>query len=74
MRRFHREKKLDLFERDRREHVEDLIRPTLERGEVVITDRYFLSTAAYQGARGLESTEILRAHEAQFPIPDCSVF
>ena len=61
---------LDLFEEDRREHVEDLIRPALERDEVVITDRYFLSTAAYQGARGLDSTEILRAHEAIFPIPD----
>jgi dTMP kinase len=61
---------LDLFERDRREHVEDLMRPALDRGEVVITDRYFLSTAAYQGARGLDSTEILLAHEARFPIPD----
>ncbi len=61
---------LEYFEQDRREHVDTLISPALERGEVVLTDRYFLSTAAYQGARGLNALEILERHESLFPVPD----
>ena len=41
----------DLFRFDRREHVEKVIKPALERGEIVFTDRYFYSSVAYQGTR-----------------------
>lgn len=61
---------LDLFLRDRREHVDSLIRPALARGAVVIVDRYYLSTVAYQGARGLDPQSILEANEAFAPPPD----
>ncbi len=61
---------LELFLKDRREHVETLIHPALERGEIVILDRYYLSTAAYQGARGLDPAEIIRSNEAFAPVPD----
>lgn len=37
-----------LFAADRAEHVEKIIRPALDRGEVVICDRYIASTVAYQ--------------------------
>ncbi|MDV3103152.1 dTMP kinase [Thermococcus waiotapuensis] len=43
-----------LFAADRAEHVDKLICPSLEAGKVVISDRYFYSSLAYQWARGLD--------------------
>ncbi len=41
-----------LFAADRAEHVAKLIKPSLEAGKIVISDRYFYSSLAYQWARG----------------------
>lgn len=63
---------LELFLADRRENVRDNVLPALERGEVVVQDRYYLSTAAYQAARpelGLTPEDVLRLHEWA-PVPD----
>ncbi len=43
-----------LFAADRAEHVSKLIGPSLKDGKVVISDRYFYSSLAYQWARGLD--------------------
>lgn len=48
-----------LFAADRAHHVASKIRPALEQGKIVITDRYFDSSVAYQGAgRDLSRTEV----------------
>src|SRR6478609_10331426 len=64
------EEELEYFLNDRREHVEELIAPSLAAGKVVILDRYYFSTMAYQGARGFDPIEIRQKNEAFAPIPD----
>ena len=64
-----RERELELFVLDRRQHVEECIRPALAQGKVVLTDRYYFSTAAYQGAGGSDPANIF-AQNAFAPEPD----
>ena len=64
------EQELELFMADRREHVAGVVQPALARGAVVIQDRSYFSTVAYQGERGLDPRRLLAENEAIAPRPD----
>ncbi len=67
------QEELRLFLIDREEHVREVIEPALAAGRLVVTDRYYLSTVAYQGAQGLDWQAILRDSEKRFPLPDVAL-
>jgi dTMP kinase len=64
------ERETELFELDRREHIERSILPALQEGNIVILDRYFWSNVAYQGGRGGDFENILARNESFAPVPD----
>ena len=61
-----------LFAADRADHVDQQIRPALERGELVLCDRYLLSSLAYQGLN-LDPAYV-EAINAGSPSPDLTLF
>ncbi len=67
------EEELNLFIEDRKEHVAQVIQPALDAGRIIVLDRYFYSTMAYQGARGADAEAILRNHRTFAPDADLLV-
>jgi dTMP kinase len=67
------EQELALFVQDRRENVARNLRPALAAGKVVVLDRYYFSTIAYQGAKGIDPGRIRRLNEAFAVRPDLVV-
>lgn len=65
-----------LFAADRAHHVASVVRPALDRGEVVLTDRYLDSSVAYQGAAralGHEEVRELSLWAVEGLLPDLTV-
>ena len=60
---------LELFVLDRIQHVEEKIQPALDDGTVILMDRYYYSSMAYQVAGGIDVKEIRKKH-AFAPKPD----
>ena len=63
------EEELELFLRDRRLHVDKVIAPGLAAGRIVLTDRYYYSTVAYQGVAGMDVASIF-SRNSFAPRPD----
>ena len=64
------EEELTWFINDRKEDVDRNIQPALDEKKIVLMDRYYFSTMAYQGALGLNPNKILKENEAFAPPPD----
>ncbi len=67
---------LYLFLADRAQHVSKVLRPAIDRGDIVLCDRYTDSTIAYQGyARGLDKNKLytLNAIASQGLQPDLTL-
>lgn len=56
-----------LFAVDRVDHVEKEIKPALQEGKIVVSDRYVYSSLAYQGAAGLDIKWIEEINELALP-------
>ncbi len=70
--RFTLETETLLFAADRYEHVKQVIAPALKRDHIVISDRYFYSSIAYQGATGID-LDWIREMNRFAPRPDLGI-
>jgi dTMP kinase len=62
-----------LFAADRLEHIQNEVLPALERGSLVVSDRYLYSSLAYQGSEGLSLQWIQTINEHALK-PDLALF
>jgi dTMP kinase len=68
------EELLFLFMQDRIEHVRNVVIPSLKEGKIVILDRYYLSTVAYQASRLFPLRELLALNSLFSPAPNLVVY
>ncbi len=62
---------LELFLRDREWHVENKISPALTEGKIILLDRYFFASGAYQStSTGIHWKEILRRNREEIHAPE----
>ena len=64
------EQEFEFFQNDREENVEINIKPALKKKKIVVLDRYYFSTMAYQGAKGIDIREIKKRNDKIVVPPD----
>ncbi|MBQ8178134.1 MAG: dTMP kinase [Clostridia bacterium] len=67
----------ELFAVARMEHINNLIKPSLEAGKVVVCDRYIDSSLAYQGVArslGIDNVYEINAYARDNCMPDLTIF
>jgi len=64
------QEELELFQKDREENVKNNLEPSLRRKDIIVLDRYYFSSIAYQGVRGLNPEYVERLNEEIAPKPD----
>ncbi len=62
-----------LFAADRIEHIQNEVQPALDKGKIVVCDRYTYSSLAYQGSAGL-NLEWIKAINQHALKPDLALF
>ena len=62
-----------LFAGDRVDHIERLVKPALQKGKIVVCDRYLYSSLAYQGAAGLNLNWIRQINRNALT-PDLAIY
>ncbi|MFV1951238.1 MAG: dTMP kinase [Nitrospinota bacterium] len=67
------DEELYLFTEDRKEDVHRNIMPALEEKKIVIMDRYYISSIAYQGALGIDIKRITEMNEEFAPVPHLAI-
>jgi len=63
------EKCLQLFIKDRKEHIDKEINPAIKEGKTVICDRYYYSTIAFQHTQGIDIQSLILVNMG-FKTPD----
>ncbi len=58
---------LDMFLKDRKEHIENEILPALKNNQLILTDRYKYSTIVYQFFQGFEIEELVKMNNFLSP-------
>ncbi|MFH1224409.1 MAG: dTMP kinase [Candidatus Diapherotrites archaeon] len=63
---------LNLYIKDRKEHISRAILPALSAGKIILCDRYKYSTIAYQSAQGLDKGKLISLHK-KMPVPNLAL-
>ncbi|MEM4257238.1 MAG: dTMP kinase [Candidatus Diapherotrites archaeon] len=59
----------ELYIKDRKEHLKNKIIPSLEKGKLIICDRFKYSTLVYQSLQGIDFEKIIAIHK-DMPLPN----
>lgn len=71
--RLPRDQELEFFCKDRLHHIENLIQPALQAGQLVITDRYVDSTLAFQAHTPEEANDLYQSLLPEILVPDVTL-